>query len=61
MEYCGGYHANKAWRCVLLSNAVAIGVVEAAKWGGAGSCPAMGKVPWGCVMQHNYFMLLSRR
>ena len=32
-SYCGGYHANKAWKCVLLSNAVAFGVVEAAKSG----------------------------
>ena len=24
-SYCGGYHADKAWKCMLLSNAAAIG------------------------------------
>ena len=38
-SYCGGYHANKAWKCVLLSNAVAFGVVEAAKSGALDPVP----------------------
>lgn len=38
-SYCGGYHAKKAWKCMLLSNAVAIGVVRVAKWGAFSLAP----------------------
>lgn len=30
--FCGGYHANTTWKCVVLSNLVVVSVVLGARW-----------------------------
>ena len=48
-SYCGGYHADKAWKCMLLSNAAAIGG-GSGKMGRIISGSAVDKKPCGCCM-----------